>query len=529
MRLAFESAHAMKAATIRTFQTVHTWTGLIAGFALFVAFYAGALTVFHDDIALWQNPPWRSARDARVPVDTLIGQLLAQHPETRDDFGIVLPSDDAHAAYAYWQGKDGARFASASEMARPNDTAGAGDLADFIYALHDSLGLPVVGLYLMGIVSVLYGLALVSGLLIHLPQLVSDLFAMRVGHNMKRLWQDAHNAIGVLSLPFHIIFAVTGSILCLFTITLAALNVIAFDGKLLGSFAQAVATAPVTIASGVPATMRTTEQLIERARTAALATGVTSFRPDYLHYTHYGDRNAVVEVRGLSQHTLGTYGTVALAGKDGRWLATHVGTQHSINGISNSAMYALHFGSYGGRTVRWLYFLLGLAGAFLFYSGNLLWIESRRKRRHVEQPRRTRVMARVTIGVCVGTCLAISGAFAATLLAAHGGFNPAIAQPTACYGLFLASCFYAFSRPIPRAAIELLTTTAALTLGVAGADLFANAKAWTGTWIPGMASVIGIDLTGMALGIVFACLARAAARRARHGDAHSVWALRATH
>jgi predicted membrane protein len=138
-------------------------------------------------------------------------------------------------------------------------------------------------------------------------------------------------------------------------------------------------------------------------------------------------------------------------------------------------------------------------------------------------------MARVTIGVCVGTCLAISGAFAATLLAAHGGFNPAIAQPTACYGLFLASCFYAFSRPIPRAAIELLTTTAALTLGVAGADLFANAKAWTGTWIPGMASVIGVDLTGMALGIVFACLARAAARRARHGDAHSVWALRATH
>ena len=87
----------MKAATIRTFQTVHTWAGLLAGFALFVAFYAGALTVFHDDIAAWQNPPWRAAADANVPMDTLIERLLAHHPEARQDFGIVLARDSSHA------------------------------------------------------------------------------------------------------------------------------------------------------------------------------------------------------------------------------------------------------------------------------------------------------------------------------------------------------------------------------------------------------------------------------------------------
>jgi uncharacterized iron-regulated membrane protein len=46
---------------------------------------------------------------------------------------------------------------------------------------------------------------------------------------------------------------------------------------------------------------------------------------------------------------------------------------------ATSAFFALHFGSYGGEPIRWGYFFLGLAGAFLFYSGNLLWIESRRK------------------------------------------------------------------------------------------------------------------------------------------------------
>jgi len=518
----------MKAATLRTFQAVHTWTGLLAGFALFVAFYAGAFTVFHDAIAAWQNPPWHTARDANIPVSALIERLVADHPQAKDDFGILLPSDTSHAAYAYWQDDHGTRFATYSQMAKPSDEANRGDLADFIYALHDSLGIPVVGLYLMGMVSVLYGLALISGFLIHLPHLVNDLFAMRVSHNLKRLWQDAHNAIGVLSLPFHIIFAVTGSLLCLFTITLAALNTVAFDGKLYDAFAQAVTTAPNLPPSHTPAAMLPPETLIAQARQAAATGGVSSFEPDYLHYMRYGDRNAVAEVRGLSQHTLGTYGTVALLAADGKVLSTHVGTRHTINGITNSAMYSLHFGSFGGYFVKWLYFMLGLAGAFLFYSGNLLWIESRRKRRHVDQPRRTRVMARATMGVCIGTCLGISGAFAATLVTSHLGIDSKIAQHVACYGLFLAACVYACMRPIPRATVELLTATSALTIAVACAHLLVNASALLDVTSPQSLAVLGVDLTGMVLGLIFATLAHSAARRARHGDPHSVWALAPT-
>jgi len=517
----------MKASTLRTYQTVHTWTGLLAGFALFIAFYAGALTVFHDDIAAWQNPPWHGAADADVSTDALIDKLLQKHPTAREDFGIVLPTDSSHAAYAYWVDKGETRFATASQMDAPTDEAAWNELADFVYALHDSLGLPVAGLYLMGIVSVLYGLALVSGILIHLPQLLSDLFAMRVGRNLKRLWQDAHNAIGVLRLPFHVIFAVTGALFCLFTITLAALNTIAFDGKLFDAFAKATETTPIVVASGTPATMLSTDTLIARARAQALSSGVTSFEPDYLHFVHYGDRNAVAEVRGLSQHTLGTYGTVGMSAHDGSVMATHVGKRYTINGISYAALFGLHFGSFGGRTVQWLYFILGLAGAFLFYSGNLLWIESRRKRRHLDQPRRTQVMARATIGVCIGSCLAISGAFAATWIAVRLGVEAGLPQRIACYGLFFAACAYACVRPIARATVELLWATSALTIAVAVIDLAANAADMTRAWTPLGWGVLGVDLTGIALGLVFAAFARATAQRAQRGDANSVWSLQA--
>ena len=46
---------------------------------------------------------------------------------------------------------------------------------------------------------------------------------------------------------------------------------------------------------------------------------------------------------------------------------------------------SLHFGDFGHLAVKWLYFILGMAGAFLFYSGNLLWVEARRNRRGATQ------------------------------------------------------------------------------------------------------------------------------------------------
>ena len=517
----------MKASTLRTFQIVHTWTGLMAGFALFIAFYAGALTVFHDDIAAWQTPPWRGAPDAAVPVGGLIDKLVAQHPDARADFGIVLPRSQGQAPYAFWVSDGQSRFATVGELAQPHLEGNPNDLADFVYALHDSLGFPVVGLYFMGIVSVLYGLALVSGVILHLPQLVKDLFALRVGKNIKRLWQDAHNAIGVLSLPFHIIFAITGAVFCLFTVTMLALNVTAFNGKLFDAFAEATRTEPTVQASGIVAKMLSYDELVAHAQSIANTRGAANFEPDYVHFTHYGDRNAVAMVRGLSDRALDTYGYIALNAGTGEPLMASVGNGRDGNSIVYAAMYTLHFGNFGGRPVQWLYFLLGLAGAFLFYSGNLLWIESRRKRRHQDQPLKTRIMARATVGVCIGSCLAISGTFGATIIASHLDIEAQWPQRAACYGLFLAACAYACVRPVARATVELLMATGVLTLAVALADLLRNASAWMQPWTPQTMAVLGVDLVGIALAIAFFAFARASSRRAREGDTNSVWTSQA--
>lgn len=47
----------MRAEFVRIYKSVHTWTGIIAGMALFIAFYAGALSIFKEPLARWASPP----------------------------------------------------------------------------------------------------------------------------------------------------------------------------------------------------------------------------------------------------------------------------------------------------------------------------------------------------------------------------------------------------------------------------------------------------------------------------------------
>ena len=51
----------MRADVVRLYKTVHSWTGILAGLALFIAFYAGALTVFKEPLNRWVTPPSAAA------------------------------------------------------------------------------------------------------------------------------------------------------------------------------------------------------------------------------------------------------------------------------------------------------------------------------------------------------------------------------------------------------------------------------------------------------------------------------------
>ena len=82
---------------------------------------------------------------------------------------MTFPGTEHPQPLAYWQADDGSwRYAWPGQIAGSPAPPQSG-LAELVNELHYSLGLPVAGIYVMGIVSLLYGMALLSGLVIHLP------------------------------------------------------------------------------------------------------------------------------------------------------------------------------------------------------------------------------------------------------------------------------------------------------------------------------------------------------------------------
>ncbi|MFU0418323.1 PepSY domain-containing protein, partial [Acinetobacter baumannii] len=109
----------------------------------------------------------------------------------------------------------------------------------------------------------------ISGVLLHLPRLKKDLLAVRPGRNLKRFWMDVHNVLGLFSLPFHLIFAMTAPVLCLSVVLMTVFNSVALNGKLFDAVPRVTTAAGTVVAANRSASMLSAEELLARARETA--------------------------------------------------------------------------------------------------------------------------------------------------------------------------------------------------------------------------------------------------------------------
>lgn len=534
----------MRADYIRIYKSVHTWTGILSGMALFIAFYAGALTVFKEPLQRWASPP---AAQQPVPLDqvqVLITRTLAADPSVARDFSIHLHDTPDLSGRMTWQVRQSAADdhdeAALRHFTASLDAHGAAvtherqpsPLAFFIDVLHRVVGLPVdsdPNRWLMGVVASLYAVALVSGVVVLLPSLVKDFFALRIGKNLKRMWLDAHNVVGIVSLPFHIVMALTAVVFAFHDQIYEVQDPLVHEGQWSTAFARSPkqpAVGPVRD----PATLLTPRQLVAVVR--ELAPG---FEPSSLQYLQVTTPRAAVRVWGkdpvaVSPRARG--GFVALDPYSGKVLNRDFqpGAQSTAN-LWISSFFALHMAAFGGTVVQWLYFLLGLAGAWLFYTGNLLWVETRRKRAAKDgtpTPQRldTRWMASATVGVCLGCVCGIALILVCTRWL-HGRVDDPLAWHQGLYySAFFSAVGWAFLRGAARAAVHLLWCAAVLMAAIPlGTVLAPWAPLAVGAvlWSPGSWATTGVDMVACAGALGFACMARSSGRRVRLGARDSVW------
>jgi len=514
---------------VKVYKDVHIWIGIVSGLMLFVAFYAGAITMFEKPLERWATPP--SALSAPPPLeraDALVDAVLAQQPKAAARWFVSVRPTADQPARVYWQerGKGrrefkeyGASFAAdGSLQVEPTRKATVAQLVD---TLHQLVGLPfpdAVARPIMGAVALAYAVALVSGLIVLLPTIAKDVFALRIGRNIKRLWLDVHNALGLFSLPFHIVIALTSVVFAFHDQFYDAQDAVVYPNGIQWGEEEHAVTPPGAVPLPVAELLRRVEVQLP------------GFEVQGFGFQREGDRIEAI-VTGLDLR----HGTRART-----YASTHLDPYtgqvdpHDLPGHMEpwdeavNAFFMLHFGSFGGNPVRWLYLLMGLAGAALFYSGNLLWVESRRrKRRGAETPVQKRsawALACLTVGVSLGCVAGISASVAATKWLPALVGDPKAWHTGIYYAVFAAAVGWAFLRGASRGAVELLRIGAAFTLLIPLSSL-AGAYGLGGAW--NHAGGWPVDATALAAVPVFLLLARHTHRRMRHGHDDSVWAAKA--
>ncbi|MBH1964862.1 MAG: PepSY domain-containing protein [Comamonadaceae bacterium] len=531
----------MKADTVRTYKSVHTWTGIVSGMALFIAFYAGALTVFKEPLRNWSTPP--AAIVPTVPMDDiheLIAKTVVSTPAAAKAFTVRLEGDKA-VPRVEWQVKDpNADDHDESAVRHFSARLGPGDnvqvdeprpsrLVEFIDVLHRVVGLPVdsdPNRWIMGVVSALYFVALISGLIVLLPSLIKDFFALRVGKNLKRMWLDAHNVVGIVSLPFHLIMALSAVVFAFHDQIYEIQDKAVFEGKWSEMYSPRPAK-PSEAPPLNPAQMLTPTQLTQIVKEAS-----PGFEPTSLQYTQVTGPRAAVRVWGKNIEAVSPRAAGGFAQLDpysGKILSMDYlsGKQTTAN-LFISSFFALHMASFGGLAVWWLYFLLGLAGAWLFYSGNLLWVESRRKAQRRNdgdmpvQRRDTAWMAAASVGVCLGCVAGLSLTIGAAKWLPGRVIDMAAWHVGIYYVVFFGSVAWAFLRGAARSSVPLLWLSALCTAAIPVSSLIGWLMPASGLWMDG--AQLGVDITAAVGALAFIWMARATGRRVRNGPKDSVWA-----
>lgn len=395
----------MKADRLRRFIDLHAWAGMVSGLLLFVAFFAGAINVFHHELHHWQDRPAENA--TVLDADTFLERLTERFPQAAERL-YFQPGNDPAAMWKQdgeWQTARASHFGGDDGyLSRPGS-----ELADFINELHYQLAIPGgagllnIGMILMGLVAVLYGVALFSGLVIHWPKLGRELLALKHQGNLRRYWKNLHNLIGVVSLPFHLIMAITGAAMGLFTVVALLLGALVFGPQLQEVISKKTDVWPAMTTSGEPVTMALMADYLSAAEHE-----VPGLQVAWVEVRGFGDSDGWLDVAGTVPGYLGHHAHVVLD-PTLKPLRVISPAQRDLNNASLSVVYALHFGDYGGLAVKLMYFLLGLLGCLLFVSGNILWCERRSDR--AGPSRASALLLRLALGVCVGVVAGVAVSF----------------------------------------------------------------------------------------------------------------------
>ena len=408
----------MKKSFRQSQSTLHTWSGLLLGWVLFIIFVAGTTAYWREALNRWMRPETPRVEHPMRALDRAQDFLVGKAPNATSWF-ITVPTVKTPGTSVFWvpqpdpkAGKRSQRgeqdtFALIDATGAPaaRDTRGG----DFFYRFHFDLHyMPVIwARWLVGFASMMMLVAIITGIVTH-KKIFKNFFTLRRAQG-QRSWLDGHNATAVLGLPFHLMITYTGLVtLSAMLMPWAAIANYADRAKF---YTILFPEAGAVTRSGRPAPLVNLAGLVrdgERRLGGPIG---------YVEVAEPGDAAARVTLTRASSASLVTHGErIAYNGVTGQL----VWRSPVPNGARTtySAMIGLHAGRFADIVLRWLYFLCGIGGTLMVASGLVLWTVKRREKLAdpAQPPFGFRVVERLNVAVIAGFPLGCSVYFWANRL-----------------------------------------------------------------------------------------------------------------
>lgn len=536
---------------------VHTWFGLVLGFVLMVCFFFGSLSVFDREIDRWALPDTRFAPQPMPSFDSLVLPVLKQVKPDEAEYAQKMPQlhDATKGAmtppsqliadeyWAYTTHRDPLLLVGAAfnppfpkDATAHNHIDGRATIdprngsfvkednlkigSEFFYPMHYSLHWKWknLGIWLVGLAAFTMLAALVTGVVMH-RKLFREFFTFRPWKNRQRSILDLHNLTGVVALPFHFFFALTGLII------FASFYYLPLSATMLKplhdhhEILEARQTGLPHERSGVAAPLASVDAMVQEAKRRWAARDMAG-EVGFLKIYHVGDANSYVSIFRAGSDR------VALVGEGIHFRAStgevlHEDPPRTTVSEVNEFLTGLHLQHFEHWLLRWLYVLGGLLGCACIATGFLFFVE-KRKQRHVRAGvQGARSVDALAVTAVTGMVIAAVAMLVVNRLLPSGMEGKGEWEKAAFWGTWALSMAHAFWRSVlmdvaginpawhEQAGAVSVLAVSAVTLNWLTTGDHLGKTAWSEPYWP----VAGVDLSLLALALIAALAGRRLVQR----------------
>ena len=394
---------------------LHTVSGIFISFALFIIFYAGAFAIFKDEIFIWEDHEARIHQHEETNIDKTLSKYLETHPNFDSNVNFSLMLYEHNPYFIGISGLEKAKKGSKTPPKRVRELIKKKDgtahkikttVGQTLFHLHYFAQIPKIGMYLSSLVAFFFFMATITGVIIHWKNIFKKFYAIITVGNWQKIWTNLHTALGVLTIPFQLIYGITGAFFGLRILFFIPTIAVLFGGDQLAAFSTISPEYYIK-----PDTTATTTKehfklnpYFKKIKTAHPKSTIKS-----ITIARYGYEDAFASFYvDNGRGSITGSGSITYNLKTGRKRMENLPENGNYNKAIIDGLRGLHFANFGNLSLRGLFFLLAFLCCFIILSGILIWEKARKTSAYTDKQKRFHYRTtNIYICVCLGLVTAV--------------------------------------------------------------------------------------------------------------------------